>query len=203
MTTAATSLRDQIINAIKTKIQYSELQPNQIITETQICTDLNVSRTPVREALIHLVADGILNKVPRKGYAVHEVDSNSKLNLYSIIAVLDALAASLSINNLTEEDILKMHECIDKIDIALKYKKYSDYYYLQDQFHKVYIDRCENPMLIKMLSDLSSGPLHRSYISDDTNKLFAVLKEVNNEHREILEFFKSKNVLDSQKFICH
>lgn len=199
--TATESLRDQVINTINTKIQYGELPPNEIITETQICKELNISRTPVREALIQLVADGVLKKVPRKGYIVEEFDSKSKLNLYAIYGVLDALAATLSLTNITEEDILKMHECVDKIDIALKYKNYSDYYNLQDEFHQIYRKKCDNPKLINMLNELSVGPVNRSYFSDDIDKLFAALKENNDEHREIIELFKSKDVENLEKFL--
>ncbi|SMB95126.1 DNA-binding transcriptional regulator, GntR family [Desulfonispora thiosulfatigenes DSM 11270] len=195
------SFRDQIINNIKSKIQYNELKPNEIINETQICNFFNVSRTPVREALIHLVADGILEKIPRKGYKVLEIDTKSKLDLYTIIATLDALAASLSVDNLTEDDIIKMHECVDKIEIAIKYTKYSDYYTLQDQFHKIYINKCDNPILIKMLNDLSLSPLHRSYISTDTDKLFATLKETNDEHRTIIKLFVEKDKEELEKYL--
>ncbi|MCF8011096.1 MAG: GntR family transcriptional regulator [Clostridiales bacterium] len=194
-------LRDQIISKIKHKIQHHELKPNEVINEVQICNDLNVSRTPVREAFIHLVADGILEKIPSKGYKIQEIDYKSKLNLYNIIAVLDAFAATLAVDNITENDIVKMHECIDKIDIAIKYEKFSDYYTLQDQFHKIYVNKCNNPMLIKMLNDLSTGPLHRSYFSTDKDKMFSALKEANNEHRKIVELFKNKNKEELENFL--
>lgn len=194
-------LRDKVISILKTKIQMHELHPNQIISETRICSEMNVSRTPAREALIQLVAAGILKKVPHKGYAIQEFDAKSKLDLYAILAVLDSLAATLSINNITEEDIMRMNECIDKIDIAIKYRNYSDYYQLQRQFHKIYIDKCDNPNLIKMLDDITSGPLHVSYISDNTEELFSVLKESNDEHREIVRLFMNKDTAGLENFL--
>lgn len=198
---SSTSLRNEVIKTIKNKIQLNELQPNEILTEAQICNELNISRTPVREALIQLVADGVLKKIPRKGFTVEKLDNKTKLDFYSIYAVLDALAASLSINNLTEEDILKMHECVDKMDIALKYQNYQDYYNLQNEFHNIYIDKCENPVLINMLKEMSSRAIHRSYISDDIEKLFEALKESNAEHLEIVKLFESKNTQDLENFL--
>lgn len=195
------SLRDIVINNIKTKIQYGELEPTEIITEAQICDELNISRTPAREALIQLVGDGILKKIPRKGYEVQKFDTKVKLNLYEIIAVLDAFAATLAINNITDSDILKMHEYVDKIELAIKYKNYSDYYQYQDRFHYVYINKCNNPLLIKMIKEMDSIPIHRSYISSDTNKLFEVLQSSNDEHREIIKLFENKNVEELEKFL--
>ena len=187
------SLREKALRAIREKIQYGVLKPEEVFTEALICEELDMSRTPVREALIQLVADGVLKKVLHKGYAVIEFDTKSKINFYTIYANLDAFAAISSLENITQEDIMKMNEIIDKIDIALKYKNYEEYYHLQDLFHKVYIDKCDNPLLIKMLGDFSHGHINRSYMGDNKEKLFAVLTEANCEHREIVGLFERKD----------
>lgn len=200
---SSASLREATINTIKSKIQYNELTPNEIITEAKLCEEIGISRTPVREALIQLVADGILKKVPNKGYTVERFDSKSKMNLFCVYSTLDALAATLAVDYMTEAELLKMCECVDKIEIALKYHNYSDYYKLQDQFHKVYINKCDNPMLISMLEDLSSSPVNRSYIdgNGNTEKLYDVLHEANNEHREIIELFRKKDKAALELFL--
>ena len=194
--TATASLRETALIAIKKKIQYGEWHSDMIMTEVVLCDELNISRTPVREALIQLVSDGIIRKVPHRGYAVVKFDQKSKLNLYVVYSYLDALAASLSANQLEPTDLLKMHECADKIDIALKYHNYADYYKLQDQFHKIYIDKCDNPVLMKLINDLSENPINRSYSSEDadnTERLYEVLEEANREHREIIRMFEEKD----------
>ncbi len=186
------SLREKALLAIKEKIQFRELKPGTIFTEATICDELNMSRTPVREALIQLVADGVLRKVLHKGYEVVEFDTKSKMNFYTIYANLDALAAISALPNMEESDLLRMEEIADKIDIALKYRNYEEYYHLQDQFHMIYIDKCDNPQLVKLLGDFSHGHINRSYLSEDIDKLFLVLKESNNEHREIIDLFRRK-----------
>lgn len=195
------SLRGKALLAIEEKIQYGELKPEVVFTEAAICDELDMSRTPVREALIQLVADGVLKKVLHKGYAVIEFDTKSKINFYTIYANLDALAAISAMENMNAEDLQKMNEIIDKIDIALKYKNYEDYYVLQDQFHKVYIEKCDNPQLIKMLGDLSHGHINRSYMSENKEKLFQVLTESNNEHREIVHLFAKKNRMELENYL--
>lgn len=197
------SLRDQVIQSILNKIQHHELTADDIFTEQQICDELGISRTPVREALIQLTSDNLLKKIPRKGYRIIELEDKAKMNLYTIIAALDALAATLAIDNMEEEDYLKMEEVCDKLDIAVKYKNYSDYYNLQDDFHSIYINKCNNPMLVDMLKNLSSGPVQRSYISNDTDRLFAALSELNEEHRKIIGLFRNKKNQELEIFLKH
>lgn len=194
-------LRDQVIQTILSKIQHHELTPGKIFTEQQICDELSISRTPVREALIQLAADHIITKIPRKGYQVTEIEDKTKLNTYVVLATLDALAATLAIDNLTEDDYLRMEEITDKLDIAIKYKNYSDYYMLQDEFHNIYLGKCENSTLIDMLSALQTGPLHRSYISDDVERLFKALHESNEEHRTIIRLFREKKAQELEAFL--
>ncbi len=195
------SLTEQVTKSILDKIQHHELTVDIIFTEQQICDELGISRTPVREALIKLTSDHIIKKIPRKGYSIIELEDKAKINLYTIIATLDALAATLSINNMTEEDYLKMEETCDKLDIAIKYTNYNDYYSLQDEFHLIYIEKCDNLKLIDMLKNLSSGPVHRSYISDDTERLFKALNESNEEHREIVNLFRHKKSQELEQFL--
>jgi DNA-binding GntR family transcriptional regulator len=200
--TSTLSLSEKAINAIKAKIQYGELNKDTIITENHICEELKISRTPVREALIQLVSDGILKKVPNKGYTVEEFDEKSKTDLYCVYSTLDALAAALSVANITDDDILKMCECVDKIDIALKYHNYTDYYTLQDMFHKIYTDKCDNQVLTSLLNELSASPVNRSYVSSgDSDKLFAALSEMNNEHRKIIDLFRERNAAKLESFL--
>ncbi len=195
------SLRNVAIKNILHKIQHNEITPDEIITEAQICEDLNISRTPVREALIELVANNVLRKVPRKGYAVSKVDFKYKINIYDILAVLDALAASSAVPNITEEDINKMYETIDLIDIAIKYKNYASYCDLQEKFHSVYINKSDNPQLIKILDQIKSSIARYTYYSSDTEKLFDLCKSINEEHREIVKLFEKKDPAELEDYL--
>ena len=107
MATEMSSLRGLATRQIIREIQSGRFQPGTIVTEVQICEIVGLNRTPVREALIELVANGVIEKVPHKGYQVREFDEKSKIDVFEIIAVLDALAARLSIEKMTDEDFME------------------------------------------------------------------------------------------------
>ncbi|MDO5742587.1 MAG: GntR family transcriptional regulator [Vagococcus sp.] len=186
------TLRQKVIKTIVSDIQTGTLAPNALITESDICDSLNVSRTPVREALIELVKDGILVRKPRYGYVVLESDEQKKLDSYALIGVLDGFSAFLATPYLTEEDYFKMNEYIDMIDVAIKYRNYKNYYNEQENFHEVYLQKCPNKMLVELLNDLKLKVSRYTYFSEDDVALFEVCKEVNEQHRQILEMLKLK-----------
>lgn len=195
------SNKNKVIKHIESRIKFGKLKPGDIINEVGLSSELNVSRTPVREALIQLVANGILEKIPRKGYTPVSFNKQQKDNIHNIIGALDALAATLALEYMTDNDMTKMCEIVDKIDIAIRYKNYEDYFALQEEFHNVYIDKCENPPLIKLLRNIKSGPIQYIYNSEDRDKLFAIYAEGNMQHREIIKLFKSKDLDNLEKYL--
>ncbi|QRN86385.1 GntR family transcriptional regulator [Clostridia bacterium] len=194
------SLTNQVIKKVKKDIQVNNIAPDQIITENQLCNELNISRTPVREALIHLTSDGILKKVPRKGYAVQKIDTKTKLDTYTLFSTLESLAATLAVDHLTEDDLMKMREYIDRINIALKYKNCSDYYFLNDKFHNVYINKCDNEPLIKMIRELEASPINRSYVGSCSERLLSAFSECNDDHHLLVELFEKKDIAGINEF---
>ncbi|MBR0599143.1 GntR family transcriptional regulator [Sinanaerobacter chloroacetimidivorans] len=197
------SLRNMATKSILDRIQHGDISPDEIITESQICDTLNISRTPVREALIELVANGVLERIPRKGYRICDIDQKQKINAYVILGVLDALAAKLSINNITDQDIRRMNETIDLIDIAIKYENYSSYCELQEKFHRIYIDRCDNPQLEKMLEEIKASVSRYTYFSENSEKLFTLCRAMNEEHREIVKFFERRDASGLEDYLIN
>lgn len=195
------STKEYIENEILTRIRNCVYDENTIISESKICEELNVSRTPVREALIHLSASHLLDKVPQKGYKVREFDIKTKLDTYYVIAILDANAAMLSLDNLKEEDYLLMSEYIDLMDIDIKYRKFESYNSHQEAFHNVYVNKCDNYALIKILEYVKSSIPTYLYHSTEGDKLFSVLRELNAQHREILSLIKQKKTMELRNFL--
>lgn len=197
------STKKQIENELLRRIRFNVYTKDSIISESKLCEELNVSRTPVREALIHLSASRLLEKVPQKGYKIREFDLKTKLDTYYVISILDANAALLSLEYLDESDYLLMSEYIDLMDIDLKYRKFENYNEHQEAFHHVYINKCGNDALISILEQVKSTIPTYLYSSSEADKLFPVLEHLNNEHREILQLIKDKKACELRNFLIN
>ena len=171
----SSSTKEQIENELLRRIRYNLYDKDSIISEAKLCEELNVSRTPVREALIHLSATDLLEKVPQKGYKIREFDLKTKLDTYYVIAILDANAALLAIDLLNKDDYLAMSEYIDLMDIDIKYKKFDKYNHHQEAFHGVYVNKCGNDALIRILEQVKASIPTYLYHSSEADRLFPVL----------------------------
>ncbi|MGL4485267.1 MAG: GntR family transcriptional regulator [Anaerovoracaceae bacterium] len=195
------SLRAITKETLLQKIHNSEFGKDEIITESNICELMNISRTPAREALIQLTTSGVLQRVPRKGYKIVEFDEKRKLDLYEILASLDALAARLSLAHITKEDLVRMKEEIDLAFVSIKYSNYSAYCLHQDSFHNIYINKCDNEQLIFMLKETKSHLERYTYFSVNSKELFATCHRMNEEHSEIVSFFEKKDAASLYNFL--
>ncbi|WP_268877764.1 GntR family transcriptional regulator [Priestia abyssalis] len=187
------SLKDHVYHHIAQEIQNGTLLPNHKINEAALSEKLEVSRTPVREALIQLASENLLEYFPRKGFIVKEIDTKKKLDVFQVVGVLDALAATLSMAYMTESDIERMEELVKKIDLSISEKNYPDYQTYQNEFHKVYIDKCNNDTVRELLASLQNSFVRQIYLSKDEEKLFAVLEEMNEQHKQIIDYFKKED----------
>lgn len=199
----SSSTKEQIENELLRRIRYNLYDKDSIISEAKLCEELNVSRTPVREALIHLSATDLLEKVPQKGYKIREFDLKTKLDTYYVIAILDANAALLAIDLLNKDDYLAMSEYIDLMDIDIKYKKFDKYNHHQEAFHGVYVNKCGNDALIRILEQVKSSIPTYLYHSSEADRLFPVLAKLNEEHREILNLIKDKKSMELRNFLIN
>lgn len=195
------SLKDHVYTYITERVQNGTLLPNQKLSEHSICEKLGVSRTPVREALFQLASENYLEYLPRRGFVVKEMDTKKKLDVFQLIGTLDALAASLSTQHISNDDLSRMEDIADRIDTSIRERNYTNYQIYQNEFHKVYIDKCDNETLIELLKSLQNSFVRQTYLSENKSKLFAVLEQMNKEHRQMIQMFKEKDKEGLEQFL--
>ena len=187
------SLKDHVYQYIAEQISKGEMMPGEKINENEICQQLSISRTPVREALIQLSSEGVLENVPRKGFIIKELKSDEACQLYEVIGVLDGLAANLSCSGLTKKHLKDMAFYIDSMQLAIDSANYEMYYKQQEMFHDLYLEECGNEILIGVLSQLKNKFVSKWYDLAEDSEGKEVLYATNAEHRVILELFEKKD----------
>lgn len=195
------SLKDYVYNYISEKINSGELTVEDKLSEIKISEELNISRTPIREALIQLASDGYLENLPRRGFKVKRVDNQKAMELYEIIGSLEGKAASLSIDYLAAKDIKQMTTLVNKMEEAILKNNYQKYHDLQMDFHQAYINKCGNIELINLLKKLKMNFIRKSYSVSATDDLKSILLKTNEEHKEILRLIMEKDKIGVKNYI--
>ena len=115
------------------------LEPGQTILEREIAEALEMSRTPVREALVRLQTEGLLTLIPRRGFNINPIKKHDLKEIYEITETLDGLAVELATTKVTEEEQLEQNNLY----------KWS---ILDDQFHADLISFANNTRLSSVIN---------------------------------------------------
>lgn len=187
------TLKDHVYDYIADQIRVGNLMPGERINENSICTELNISRTPVREALIQLTAEGLLENRARKGFMIRPMAEKDVCELYQLIGVLDGFSAKQACPYLTAKDLNDMEFYIETIELAIKAGNFEMYHKQQESFHQLYLDKCGNAVLIDTIRQAKHKLLKKTYTDDPEGKTRQVLYTTNQEHREILKLFQAQD----------
>ncbi|MFC7496974.1 MULTISPECIES: GntR family transcriptional regulator [unclassified Nocardioides] len=112
--------------ALRTAIIEGQLGPGERIVEQRVAAELNVSRTPVREAVRMLAADGLVVASRHRGATVRTLDRSEVRDLYGLRARLEAYAAELASSRATADDVEELDAGIAEFDVALHRGDLSD-----------------------------------------------------------------------------
>lgn len=140
-------LRDDVYRSIRDAIVRGQLAPGEQLRDQELGAWLQVSRTPVREALQRLAQAGLVVAQPGRMTRVAPEDPDLIVSARQIAAELHALALSLAFESLTEEDLESMEAANARLREALDSGDAEAAIAADDDFHEVALNRSGNPLI--------------------------------------------------------
>lgn len=153
-----------VAHRIKQMILNEELMPGDRLTEAGIAERLNVSRTPVRNAIPMLAAEGLLEPVGRRGYRVRRFGEFESWQALEMRGLLEGYAAAtLAANGADEEVLAELDQCLAEGDELFE-KRCLDvdderrYAVMNERFHRLILEATGSPLLQSMIDRLNQVP---------------------------------------------
>lgn len=152
-----TCLRDVVYRGLKKAIVEGKIQTGSRIVEKRFADQMNISRTPVREALKKLEQEGFVEHVPNVGSVVKCVDANEVHSLYKAKVALEAIVYPEILANVTEQDLLILKELLKNAEGSLEQRAMEAVarHYLEFQMHLIGIG--QNKMIFTLLKSLDKS----------------------------------------------
>jgi DNA-binding GntR family transcriptional regulator len=124
------------------------------LDETDLCERLGISRTPLREALKVLTAEGLLRHEPRQGCFVSVVTEQDLDDIFPVIALLEGRCAYEAANNASDADLQELGALHDRLQGHAKAGRITDYYACNFAIHEAIILLANNRWLGQSIADL-------------------------------------------------
>ncbi len=148
------SLHDEVATALRDRIFAGELGPGMFLDEVQLAEQMKISRTPLREALKVLTAEGLVRHEPRRGCFVNEVTEQDLDEIFPVIALLEGRCAFEAARNASDADLAALEALHDKLNKHAKAKRINDYYDANFAIHEAIITLANNRWLASVITDL-------------------------------------------------
>ncbi|WP_116084880.1 GntR family transcriptional regulator [Tropicimonas sp. IMCC34011] len=137
------------------EIRRGDLKPGARLTETEIASRLNISRTPVREAIRRLEADGLVAHEPRSGATVRTLDYAEVMELYEMRTVLEGTAARLAARAATDVEMAELEAINEEMREANGDAQ--RLFALNQDFHRALILAARNRFLVRSANSVYSA----------------------------------------------
>jgi len=148
------SLHDEVAAQLRGRIFAGELLPGTFLDEARLAEQLQISRTPLREALKVLTAEGLVRHEPRRGCFVNQVTEQDLDEIFPVIALLEGRCAREAALNATDADLQQLEALHDKLNRHAKARRINDYYAANFAIHEAIILLANNRWLAQVIGDL-------------------------------------------------
>lgn len=148
------SLHDEVAAKLRERIFAGELAPGSFIDEPALCAVLSISRTPLREALKVLTAEGLVRHEPRRGCFVSQITEQDLDQIFPVIALLEGRCAFEAARNATDADLAALEQLHDRLQRSAQAKRITEYYETNFAIHEAIIVLANNRWLAQVIGDL-------------------------------------------------
>lgn len=160
------------------------------LNEMQIAKHLNISRTPIREAVRQLQFEGFLEAIPNYGTVVKQITRQDVYEVYQLRVALETLAFTSAMNRLSEEELDYLDSLLDKTLQANQEKNHEQVVKYSAEFNSIILEKANMPRLKELLTNLQDY-LHRFRTISMTSKERGELAI--REHQLIVKAMRNKN----------
>lgn len=183
-------IREVVYEQLKKAVLSGIYPVGERLREHDLAVKLEVSRTPVREALRRLESEGLLEALPKHGLVVKGYTDDDIREIYMIREALESLAAEFAAINATPEDIALLEGLVDEMDMLDDATDAERSYEVHRHFSESYNHASHMPTLVRLIDSLRDQVARFRNVSLSGAER---RKEAREEHRELLKVLKERN----------
>ena len=185
------SLHDEILGTLRTYIVEGNIADGARISERQLCEMLKISRTPLREALKVLAAEGLVDLLPGRGARVRPLNAHDIRELFDLMGGLEGLAGRLACDNITAEGVAKIEQLHHDMYGFYMRQDMPGYFRMNQLIHRAIVEASDNATLVATYESFA-GRIRRVRFSANFARKRERWSEAMREHEAILDALRRR-----------
>ena len=189
-------LREVVFKTLRNAIIHGELKPGERLMEEKLAKNLEVSRTPVREAIRMLELEGLVVMIPRRGAEVARITVEDLQEALEVRMAIEDLSVRLASLRIDEEGKEKLRKAAEAFNAALEKKDVVKIAEKDERFHDVIFEATKNRRLINLAHNLREQVYRYRY---EYVKDFSSHDKLSREHARIMDAILNGDVVRAQQ----
>ena len=161
-------LHDEVVSRVRDMLLEGEIPPGARIPERLLCAKLGVSRTPLREALKVLGAEGLVLLLPNRGSRAAKVTAKDIQDLFEICQGLEALAGELAAGRITDDELTGISGLHEEMVGHYRSGDLGQYYRCNRRIHEAIVMAAHNPTLVSLYESVTARIRRARYVTPMT-----------------------------------
>src|SRR6201998_4053232 len=196
------SLHDEILTRLRDHIVEGNTPDGGRIPERQLCEMLGISRTPLREALKVLAAEGLVELLPNRGARVRALSEQDISELFDVMGGLEGLAGRLACENITDEEIADIERLHYEMYGFYLRRDTHGYFHINQLIHAKIVEASRNATLKAAYANFA-GRIRRVRYSANFARKRERWGEAMREHETILDALRRRAGSELSDILFH
>ena len=184
------NLHEAIFQKLRLLLVEGKIAPGSKLNERELAESLNVSRTPIREAIRRLAADGLVELIANRGAIAVQLSLEDVINTFNVIADLEGFSGELAANNISDATLSELEALQYEMMASYARRDLSTYYKLNLHIHQLINQAANNPVLAQLFSQVNARIEALRFRSNQDGVKWEKAVE---EHQEMLDSLKARD----------
>ena len=178
------ALHDQVASRLRTMLVEGQIAPGAKLNERELSAQLRVSRTPLREAIKLLAAEGLVDLLPNRGAVAVKLTETDVIDTFELLATLEGMSGELAAQRITDEELAELRALHYEMMACFARRDLSGYYRINARIHTAINDAARNPVLASTYRSINARVQSLRF---RTNQNEAKWKNAVAEHERMVE----------------
>ena len=190
-------LRAQVYEYLRNELKAEHLKPGMFVSMNQIMRNMDISRTPLRDALLQLQNEGFVTFLPQRGIRINELSQQDIEDIYEMLGALDSRTLLSVFDKIGSHELEQMKRINQDMYANIAEDNFYHYWDLNTAFHHVYLDLTSNAPILHQLIIL------RQRLFEFGKKDWSFkMREINySEHQTLIELIEKGDAVEAADFM--
>jgi DNA-binding GntR family transcriptional regulator len=184
------ALHEQVAQRLRPMLVEGRIPPGAKLNERELAELLNVSRTPLREAIKMLAAEGLVELLPNRGAIAVSLSEADVLNTFEVMAGLESLSGELAAERITPQELAEIQAMQFEMMAAYTRRDLSAYYNLNSRIHNAINAAAKNPVLATVYNQVNARLQALRFRSNQDGEKW---KRAMKEHEKMIEALAARD----------